>query len=159
MDPYQGRYFITANGRRILAENTDQAGSHLKIRTVSRYTSGDPINRPQVCVLCADLRIDEARDRAQRRAAQLDDRGHTPIPWLMPDDWPLVEPLLARCNLAEPHRVRMKSILIEGTPIGEAANDAPNPRNTAGKLRRYIRDLEPWLRRLQKTRPRDKGGL
>jgi hypothetical protein len=67
---------ITRNGRHVPPDETDQADSDMLVRTVSRYTSGASIDRPQLCVspeLC-DGDIERTRQLAER----LDRNGYLP---------------------------------------------------------------------------------
>jgi hypothetical protein len=68
-------YFVTRSGRRIADPDTDQAGSAALIRTVSRYTDGAPIDRPQPCVAIAYA---GGPERARELAELLDRRGYLP---------------------------------------------------------------------------------
>lgn len=67
--------YITRNGRHVPEQATDQRGTEMLVRTVSSYTDGKLIDRPQVCVaveLAGDV------EAAQRLADDLDRRGYLP---------------------------------------------------------------------------------
>lgn len=144
--------FVTRSGRVVPERDTDQAGTGLKIRTVSRYTDGRPIDRPQLCVSIGERRYyfdqrayETAIIEAAGRAERLDRRSH--VLWdvedyILPADWPA----FADTQLAgrSPELIEaLRCILVEGMPIGEATGetDQRRRRNARTTLRRVLNEL------------------
>jgi len=126
-------FFVTRNGRRVPEHATDQAGSEALIRTVSRYTDGQPIDRPQLCVA---LRSSFRDPRAI--AEQLDRRGY------LPPERPMTRAEFDRLDYSRRFRQVLWGVLGEGLPIGFALErylPGRHTRNDRESVRRLIRQI------------------
>lgn len=140
--------FVTANGRVVPESGTDQVGTGLLVRSVSRYTDGQPIDRPQICVsmsLASGLPYGPAVEAARQRAAELDRRGHEV--WddpVLPANWTDFDAReLVPRNISSENRRRLYRVLVEGLPLGEAVNerDPKRRKNVQRRLQRLLADL------------------
>lgn len=146
--------FATRNGRLVPADATDPAPATALIRTVSRYTDGRPIDRPQLCValsLCGGSQV-----KAQALAETLDRRGYLPPEeWPTPEEWTAIE---ARFQ-ADHIRAAVRGVLLQGLPLPLAIDRAGYPpggrrENQKRQLKRYLEEVG-WH---GGERPVDSGG-
>lgn len=130
-------YFVTRSGRRIAEPDTDQAASEALIRTVSRYTDGTAIDRPQPCV---SIGYAGGPEKARALAETLDRRGYLP---------PARPMTRAEFGAAFPdpeaRGQRMAralwSVLGEGLPAAEALSQHGLAATSRRTLRRRIKAL------------------
>lgn len=136
-----GRVFLTASGRYIPEADTDQPGSEMLVRTVSRYTDGTAIDRPQVCV-SPELAGGVAM-LAEALARDLVRRGYLPptIPMTRAEHAAIV----ATHQLVPHHAAIIWDVCGRGVPLGTALGRAKVPeakrRNARVALQRKIKKI------------------
>jgi len=130
-------YFLTRSGRCVPERDTDQAGTDMLVRTVSAYTDGAPLDRPQICV-SPELTAGDP-GRACRMAADLDRRGYLPPdPPMTRAEWGRIA---AERKIAPDYMMVIWDVLGRGVPAGTALARAGIKRERRRRVQRIIKDI------------------
>lgn len=131
--------YVTRSGRRVHDRHTDQPGTRMVIRTVSKNTNGSARDRPAPCIQVAFAGgIREAQDLAD----QLDRVGYLPPERPMP--WEEFEAAAQRLRLNPLYSRMAWAVAGLGMSLGMAVRREPEnegKKNIKVRLRRVLKDL------------------
>lgn len=140
-------FFVTRTGRRVPEAETDQAGSDMLVRTVSRYADGTAIDRPQLCaapeLFAGDIAI------AATTVDDWDRRGYLPPARPMTraefDRLPVAVPQPQNprkfIRLSDGHRRIVWEVLGRGVPLALAITRCGAAAGKRRDLQRLIKAL------------------
>jgi hypothetical protein len=132
--------FVTRSGRRVPERDTDQAGSEMLVRSVSRNADGTARERPTVAV-SPEIAING--QSPEQIAEDLDTRGY------LPPEEPMMREEHARIVAARRIGSRDAAILWDvcgrGVPLGyallRAGVEASKRKSARRSMQRLIRDI------------------